>query len=181
MRFEDGIARSSRRLVTATVCWEVRACCQLHLRHAGRLHQVSDHIYRTGQIRSDIHTRPPSGSPIQAQARINRSVDVEGHHRPDTGSNPQLPPKGIGMNDQSRQHAIHRIKARRHFAIHLLFYVALATYFVAEWARSGASGFWPVWPLLGGVIGLAAHASHLFDWQLPIAEEKIQREINRRA
>jgi hypothetical protein len=36
-----------------------------------------------------------------------------------------------------------------------------------------------VWPLLGGAIGLTAHASHLFGWQLPIAEDRIQREINR--
>ena len=83
------------------------------------------------------------------------------------------------MSTQSRQHAIHRIRARRHFAIHLVFYLALSAYFVAEWAQSKGSDFWPVWPLLGGGIGLAAHASHLFDWQLPITEERIQREINR--
>lgn len=83
------------------------------------------------------------------------------------------------MSGQSRQHAIHRIRARRHFAIHLVFYLALTTYFVAEWARSDTSDFWPVWPLLGGAIGLTAHASNLFGWQLPITEERIQREINR--
>lgn len=83
------------------------------------------------------------------------------------------------MSSQSRQHAIHRIKARRHFAIYLVFYLALSTYFVAEWAGSEGSDFWPVWPLLGGGIGLAAQASHLFGWQLPITEERIQREIDR--
>jgi hypothetical protein len=83
------------------------------------------------------------------------------------------------MSGESRQHAIHRIRAGRHFTIHLVFYLALAAYFVAEWVRSEAPDFWPVWPLLGGGIGLAAHASHLFGWQLPITEERIQREINR--
>jgi 2TM domain len=83
------------------------------------------------------------------------------------------------MNDESRQHAIHRIRGRRHFVIYVVFYVALTTYFVADWARSEATDFWPVWPLLGGGIGLVAQASHLFDWQLPIAEERIQREIDR--
>lgn len=83
------------------------------------------------------------------------------------------------MSNESRQHAIHRIRARRHFVIHLVFYMALATYLVAQWAQAGASDSWLVWPLLGGGIGLAAHASHVFGWQLPIAEEKIQREINR--
>ena len=83
------------------------------------------------------------------------------------------------MRTPSRQNAIHRIRARRHFAIYLLFYLALTTYFVVDWAQSDAHYFWPVWPLLGGGIGLAAHASHLFGWQLPISEERIQREINR--
>ena len=84
------------------------------------------------------------------------------------------------MSDRSRQHAIHRIRARRHFAIYLVFYLALMAYLVSLWARSGAGDFWPVWPLLGGGIGLAAQASHLFDWHMPIAEERIQREIDRR-
>ncbi len=83
------------------------------------------------------------------------------------------------MTNQSREHAIHRIRARRHFAIYLVFYVALATYFVAEWARSDAPVFWPVWPLLGGAIGLVAQGSHLFGWRLPITEERIQREMDR--
>jgi hypothetical protein len=83
------------------------------------------------------------------------------------------------MSSQVRDHAIHRIRARRHFFVYLAFYLALATYFVALWARSGTADFWPVWPLLGGGIGLAAQASHLFGWQLPITEERIQREINR--
>ena len=83
------------------------------------------------------------------------------------------------MSSQSRQQAIHRIKARRLFAIDLVFYLALSAYFVAEWARSESPDFWPVWPVLGGGIGLAAQASHLFGWQLPITEERIQREINR--
>lgn len=83
------------------------------------------------------------------------------------------------MSSKSRQQAIHRIRARRYFAIYLVFYLALTAYFVAEWVRSDAPDFWPVWPILGGGIGLAAQASHLFGWQLPITEERIQREINR--
>ena len=83
------------------------------------------------------------------------------------------------MSTQTRKQAIHRIRARRHFAIYVVFYLALAAYFVHQWAQSGATDFWPVWPLLGGGIGLVAQASHLFGWQLPITEERIQRELNR--
>lgn len=79
----------------------------------------------------------------------------------------------------TRQQAIHRIRARRFFAVYVVFYVALAAYFVAEWAGSDSPDFWPVWPLLGGAIGLFAQGSHLFGWQLPIAEETIQRELDR--
>lgn len=64
------------------------------------------------------------------------------------------------MTDHRRKHAIHRIRARRYFAIYVVFYVALAIYFVAEWARSDSPVFWPIWPLLGGAIGLAAHGSN---------------------
>ncbi len=83
------------------------------------------------------------------------------------------------MSRESREFAIRRIRARRQFAVHVAFYLALSAYLVAEWARSDAPYFWPVWALVGGGIGLAAHASHLFGWQLPITEERIQREINR--
>lgn len=83
------------------------------------------------------------------------------------------------MSSPSRQSAIHRIKARRQFTVHLVLYLAMAAYFVTLWARSGAHDFWFVWPLLGWGIGLFAHASNLFGWQMPITEERIQREINR--
>ena len=83
------------------------------------------------------------------------------------------------MSTESRQHAIRRIRARRQFAVHAAFYLALSVYLVAQWARSDAPDFWPVWALVGGGIGLAAHGSHLFGWQLPITEERIQREISR--
>lgn len=83
------------------------------------------------------------------------------------------------MSNHARDHAIHRIRARRHFTIYLVFYLALTGYLVSLWARSGATDFWPIWPLLGGGIGLAAQASHLFGWRLPITEERIRREINR--
>jgi hypothetical protein len=78
-----------------------------------------------------------------------------------------------------RDDAIHRILARRQFFVHLMFFMAMNAYLVSLWARSGAPDFWPVWPLLGWGIGIAAHASHLFGWQLPITEDRIQREINR--
>lgn len=83
------------------------------------------------------------------------------------------------MTTQLRQHAIHRIRARQHFAMHLLFFLVMGVFFVTMWARSGATFFWPVWPLLGWGIGIASHALHVFGWARPISEDRIQREIHR--
>ncbi|MGB7860660.1 MAG: 2TM domain-containing protein [Acidimicrobiia bacterium] len=83
------------------------------------------------------------------------------------------------MNSELREHAIHRIRARQQFYVHLVFFLAMGAYLVAVWARSDAPYFWPIWALLGWGIGLVAHASHVFGWQKPISEERIQREINR--
>lgn len=83
------------------------------------------------------------------------------------------------MTAQLRQDAIHRIRARQHFYVHLVFFLAMGTFFVALWARSGAPMFWPIWPLLGWGVGLVSHASHVYRWARPISEERIQREIDR--
>lgn len=87
--------------------------------------------------------------------------------------------KGTLVNSQQRRNAIQRIQARQNFYVHLAFSLALGTFFVATWAQSGDPNFWPIWPLLGGGLGLAAHASHVFGWERRIGEERIQREINR--
>ena len=46
--------------------------------------------------------------------------------------------------------------------IHFIAYLAMATVIVIVWATvaatSGASYFWPIWPLLGGAVGLFSHA-----------------------
>ena len=83
------------------------------------------------------------------------------------------------MNNQLRNQAIHRIRARQQFYVHLAFFLAMGVYLVAVWARSGSPFFWPAWALIGWGIGLVAHASHVFGWQRPISEERIQREIDR--
>ena len=83
------------------------------------------------------------------------------------------------MTSQLRQQAIHRIRARQQFYIHLAFHLAMSVYFVFLWARSGAPVFWPAWALIGWGIGIVGHASHVFGWHRPISEERIQREIDR--
>lgn len=83
------------------------------------------------------------------------------------------------MTTRLRQQAIHRIRARQHFYVHMMLLLGMGAFFVTLWARSGAPIFWPIWPLLGWGIGLAFHALHVFGWTGPIGEERIQREIDR--
>ena len=87
--------------------------------------------------------------------------------------------KELTMSSQLRNQAIHRIRARQQFYVHLAFFMAMGTYLVFLWAGSGSPVFWPAWALIGWGIGLVTHASHVFSWQRPISEERIQREIYR--
>jgi hypothetical protein len=83
------------------------------------------------------------------------------------------------MNEQERREAaITRLKARRDFWNHALVYVLVNGLLVAVWAITNSGGyFWPIWPLLGWGIGLAMHALDTF--RKPISEEAIQREMYR--
>ena len=61
-----------------------------------------------------------------------------------------------------RRRAAKAAAARRGVNIHFIAYLAMATVIVIVWATvaatSGASYFWPIWPLLGGAVGLSSHA-----------------------
>lgn len=61
-----------------------------------------------------------------------------------------------------RRHAAKIAAARRGVNIHFVGYLAMATIVVIVWAAvaatTSASYFWPIWPLLGGAIGLFSHA-----------------------
>ncbi len=51
-------------------------------------------------------------------------------------------------------------------------------FLVIIWAITGASFFWPVFPIAGWGIGLAFHAWDVYRRQ-EFSEEQIQREIRR--
>lgn len=83
------------------------------------------------------------------------------------------------MTHQERQYAIHRIRAKRQFWLHLAIFGIMSAYFVFLWARSPSATFWPMWAMLGWGIGLVAHASQVFGWERSITEDRILREIER--
>jgi Flp pilus assembly protein TadB len=61
-----------------------------------------------------------------------------------------------------RRRAARMAAARRGVRIHLGAYFAMAAVVLTVWAAvavtTGASYFWPIWPILGGAIGLISHA-----------------------
>jgi hypothetical protein len=61
-----------------------------------------------------------------------------------------------------RRRAARIAAARRGVRIHLGAFVAMAAVVLTVWAAvavtTSASYFWPIWPILGGAIGLVSHA-----------------------
>ncbi len=80
--------------------------------------------------------------------------------------------------DPQRAAAIKRLQAKRGFSIHAAMYVIVNVLLVGVWAVSGARYFWPIWPVAGWGIGLAAHA-YVTYFQKPITEQDIRREMER--
>lgn len=68
-----------------------------------------------------------------------------------------LPVDRLGRHDPRR-----RAAARRGVQIHLAGYLTMVVVVLTVWLAVGLSAgawyFWPVWPILGAGIGLAAHA-----------------------
>ena len=50
---------------------------------------------------------------------------------------------------------------RQSFKTHLTFYLLVNVLLIGVWAASGGGYFWPVWPILGWGIAVAAHGSPL--------------------
>jgi uncharacterized membrane protein len=76
-----------------------------------------------------------------------------------------------------RQRAIKRLEDRRGLMAHAMAYVLVNLLLVAIWYTTGATFFWPVFPIFGWGIGLAFHAWAVL-W--PAAgEARIQEEMER--
>jgi hypothetical protein len=83
------------------------------------------------------------------------------------------------MTEEQRQQAIRRIQAKRGFRAHFAVYLAVNALLVAIWALTSAGYFWPVWPMLGWGIGVAAHAVSVYAGPKEISEAQIDRELGR--
>jgi hypothetical protein len=81
-------------------------------------------------------------------------------------------------DQELRERAVERLRKKSEFRAHLLSYVLVNGFLVIIWAITGASFFWPVFPIAGWGIGLAFHAWDVYRTQ-EYSEEQIQREIHR--
>jgi hypothetical protein len=84
------------------------------------------------------------------------------------------------VTEDQRHRAVQRIRAKRGFWSHFATYVAVNALLVVIWAVTGAENFWPIWPILGWGIGVAANAAGVFLRPQEISEERIQREMDGR-
>jgi 2TM domain len=78
-----------------------------------------------------------------------------------------------------REQAIQRLKKKRDFRSHAFIYVAVNAMLVVIWAITGTDNFfWPIFPILGWGVGLAANAWDVYG-RRPITEDEIRREADR--
>jgi hypothetical protein len=80
--------------------------------------------------------------------------------------------------DQMRAMALKRLRKQSDFRVHLWIYLAVNALLVVVWAWTGAPLFWPIFPIVGWGIGVAANAWDAYG-RKPVTEDRLQREIRR--
>jgi hypothetical protein len=81
-------------------------------------------------------------------------------------------------DDELREQAILQLKKKRDFRTHIFIYVMVNAMLVVIWAVTGAGFFWPVFPIIGWGIGVAANGWDVYA-RKPISEDEIRRETDR--
>jgi hypothetical protein len=84
-----------------------------------------------------------------------------------------MPPQG-----ELREQAIRSLRKKHRLRRHAFIYVAVNAFLIGIWAVTGAGFFWPVFPILGWGIGLAANAWDVYGHR-EISEDAISREAER--
>ena len=81
-------------------------------------------------------------------------------------------------HDALREEAVTRLRKKRDFGMHALVYLLVNGFLVVIWAVTGGDFFWPIFPIAGWGIGLAANAWDVYG-RRPISEAEIRREMER--
>ena len=96
----------------------------------------------------------------------------------DEGTGRTGAPTGPQNQDDLRERAIARLRARSEFRRHVVIYLAINAFVVLIWSWTGVGFFWPIFPIFFWGIGIVAHAWQTFGSD-EFSEERIRREINR--
>jgi hypothetical protein len=81
-------------------------------------------------------------------------------------------------DDTLREAAVMRLRKKRDFGMHALIYMLVNGFLVVIWAVTSGDFFWPIFPIAGWGIGLAANAWDVYG-RRPISESEIQQEMDR--
>jgi hypothetical protein len=74
-----------------------------------------------------------------------------------------------------RERAVKRLKKRRDFYGHIMFYLLVNAFLVVIWAvTSGGGFFWPVFPIVGWGIAVVMNA-----WDVYVAEDFDEEQVRR--
>jgi hypothetical protein len=77
-----------------------------------------------------------------------------------------------------RELAVKQLKKQADFRVHLMIYVLVNAFLTVIWAMTGAGFFWPIFPIVGWGIGVAANAWDAYSRDVP-TERAIRREMDR--
>jgi hypothetical protein len=83
-----------------------------------------------------------------------------------------------GSQQDLREQAIEQLKKKRDFRAHVFIYLAVNAMLVVVWVVIGRGFFWPIFPILGWGVGVAANAWDVYG-RKPISEDEIRRETER--
>jgi hypothetical protein len=84
----------------------------------------------------------------------------------------------MATEDERREAAIHRVKAKRAFGQNCVVYVVVNAFLVGIWAVGERGYFWPIWVMLGWGVALVLHAYNVYGSR-GITEEDVQKEMKR--
>ncbi len=81
-------------------------------------------------------------------------------------------------SEDLRQQAVKNLKRKRDFRNQIVMYVLVNALLVVIWAVTDAGFFWPIFPIVGWGIGLAAQAYGIYG-EKPISDSDIDQEVEK--